>query len=362
MMSTDAASSPGALTRFEQLRFGREIIRAEAQALFALADRLHDEFCQAVQLVLACRGNVIVTGMGKAGLVGQKIAATLASTGTSAHFVHPSEAVHGDLGRIHRLDSVMALSMSGETAEVTRLIPSLVAMAIPLLAITGNPRSALGCAARVTLDLGPLKEACSLGLAPSTSTTAMLALGDALALVVSRCRQFNHEDFARFHPGGSLGRKLAKVEEVMRPLSECRVAEQSRSVREVLVRVSRPGRRTGAIMLIDSDANLSGLFTDSDLARILETNQDNALDLPIQQVMTRQPTTVLVGMLLAEAIALLATKKISELPVVNELGKPVGLIDITDVVGQSRELSATHSAHAEDPVGWRSHTVRFPNS
>lgn len=361
-MSTDAASSPGTLTRFEQLQFGREILRAEAEAISTLADRLQDGFCQAVQLILACRGNVIVTGMGKAGLVGQKIAATLASTGTIAHFVHPGEAVHGDLGRIHRLDSVLALSMSGETGEVTRLIPCWRAMAIPLLAITGNPRSALGRAARVTLDLGPLKEACSLGLAPSTSTTAMLALGDALALVVSRCRQFNHEDFARFHPGGSLGRKLAKVDEVMRPLSECRVAEQSQSVRDVLVRVSRPGRRTGAIMLVDSDAHLRGLFTDSDLARILETNQDNALDLPIQQVMTRQPTTVLVGMLLAEAIELLATKKISELPVINELGKPVGLIDITDVVGQSRELSAAHSAHAEDSVDWRSHTVRFPNS
>ena len=361
-MSTDAAGSPNPLTRFEQLRFGREIIRAEAQALALLADRVDDAFCQAVHLVLACRGNVIVTGMGKAGLIGQKIAATLASTGTSAHFVHPGEAVHGDLGRIHHLDLVLALSMSGETAEVTRLIPCLAAMSVPWLAITGNPQSALGRAARVTLDLGPLKEACSLGLAPSTSTTAMLALGDALALVVSRCRQFNHADFARFHPGGSLGLKLAKVEDVMRPLSECRVADQSQSVREVLVRVSRPGRRTGAIMLIDSDTTLHGLFTDSDLARILEHNQDTALDLPIQQVMTRQPTTVLVGTLLAEAIELLATRKISELPVVNEEGRPVGLIDITDVVGQSRELSAARSAHTEDAADWRSRTVRFPNS
>ncbi|MHB0957715.1 MAG: KpsF/GutQ family sugar-phosphate isomerase [Pirellulaceae bacterium] len=361
-MSTDAASCRDTLTRFEQLRMGREIIRAEARALRALAARLDDLFCQAVEMVLACRGNLIVTGMGKAGLIGQKIAATLASTGTSAHFLHPGEAVHGDLGRIHPLDNVLALSMSGETHEVTRLIPCLTTMAIPLLAITGHPGSALGRAARVTLDLGPLREAGALGLAPSTSTTAMLALGDALALVVSRCRQFNAGDFARFHPGGSLGRKLAKVEEVMRPLNECRVAEQSRSVREVLVRVSRPGRRTGAIMLVDADLGLQGLFTDSDLARILEQNQDNALDLPIQQVMTRQPATVRVGTLLTEAIELLATRKISELPVVDAQGKPVGLIDITDVVGQSREVWGPEAAHANDSADWRSHTVRFPNS
>jgi arabinose-5-phosphate isomerase len=360
-MSTDAASSPDILSPFEQLRFGREVIRAEGQALCALADRLQEEFSQAVAAILACQGNVIVTGMGKAGLIGQKIAATLASTGTPAHFVHPGEAVHGDLGRIHNLDIVLALSFSGETEEVTRLIPSLTLLKTPLLAITGNPRSVLARGARVSLDLGPLKEVCSLGLAPSTSTTAMLALGDALALVVSRCRRFNREDFARFHPGGSLGRQLAKVEDVMRPLGECRVADEACSVREVLVRVSRPGRRTGAIMLVDTDGLLTGLFTDSDLARMLEHSQDTALDRPIQQVMTRHATTVLTGTLLTQAIALLAAKKISELPVVDQRGKPVGLIDITDVVGQSPELLPAPAADSEDTADWRSVTVRFPN-
>jgi arabinose-5-phosphate isomerase len=360
-MSTDAASSPKTLSRFEQLRFGREVIRAEGQALFLLADRLRDEFCLAVQAMLVCRGSILVTGMGKAGLIGQKIAATLASTGTPAHFLHPGEAVHGDLGRIHGSDIVLALSFSGETEEVTRLIPSLATLMTPLIAITGNPCSALGRAARVTLDLGPLKEACALGLAPSTSTTAMLALGDALALVVSRCRRFNREDFARFHPGGNLGRKLAKVEDVMRPLGECRVADQSQSVREVLVRVSRPGRRTGAIMLIDAPGILTGLFTDSDLARMLEHSQDTALDLPIKRVMTRRPTTVLTGTLLTQAIALLAAKKISELPVVDEQGKPVGLIDITDVVGQAHEPASAPETESEDSAAWRVRTVRFPN-
>lgn len=366
-MSTDAASSPDILSRFEQLRFGRDVIRIEGQALLLLADRLHDEFCEAVQQLLACRGSVIVTGMGKAGLIGQKIAATLASTGTPAHFLHPGEAVHGDLGRIRPTDSVLALSFSGETEEITRLIPSLAAVPTPLIAVTGNPHSALARAAHVILDLGRLQEACALGLAPSTSTTAMLALGDALALVVSRCRRFDREDFARCHPGGSLGRKLAKVDEVMRPLADCRVADQSWTVREVLVRVSRPGRRTGAIMLIDSTHALTGLFTDSDLARMLELSQDRALDSPIEQVMTRRPMTVLAGAPLTQAVALLAARKISELPVVDDQGRPVGLLDITDVVGQMPDPAAapepeSNEPESKEPGDWRVHTVRFPHS
>ncbi|MCU0961010.1 MAG: KpsF/GutQ family sugar-phosphate isomerase [Pirellulaceae bacterium] len=361
-MSMDAARQRTSLTPFERLRFGRDVIRAEAEALEGLADRLGDDFGRAVDLLLNCLGSVIVTGMGKAGLIGQKIAATLASTGTRAHFLHPAEAVHGDLGRVQADDAILALSFSGETAEVTRILPSLAAIGAPLIAITGQPRSALAQAARVTLDLGPLREACWLGLAPSTSTTAMLALGDALALVVSRCRHFDQRDFARFHPGGNLGRQLAQVEEVMRPLSECRLALQTQSVRGVLVSSSRPGRRTGAIMLVDEDEMLTGLFTDSDLARMLERNQDAALDGPIEEVMTRQPTTVRSGTLLGQAVAILAARKISELPVVDAAGRPVGLLDITDVVGQPREVeqpAASSPAVGED---WRLRTVRFPHT
>jgi arabinose-5-phosphate isomerase len=185
----------------------------------------------------------------------------------------------------------------------------------------------------VTLDLGPVEEAGALGLAPTSSTTAMLALGDALALVVSQRRRFGPADFARFHPGGSLGRRLARVEEVMRPLTECRVAPAARTVREVLVQVSRPGRRTGAIMLTSETGALVGLFTDSDLARLLEQQRDAALEAPVSAVMTPRPTTVARGATMAEALAVLAARKISELPVVDSLGQPVGLIDITDVVG-----------------------------
>ena len=244
---------------------------------------------------------------------------------------------------------------------MTRLLPSLIDKGSPLLAITGNRHSALGRAARVVLDLGPLREACALGLAPSTSTTAMLAVGDALALVVSRTRRFDREDFARFHPGGSLGRKLAKVEDAMRPLHECRLADQSTTVRGVLVRASRPGRRTGAVMLVNSQGVLTGLFTDSDLARMLEHNQDAALDLPIEQVMTRRPTTVTTGTLLSQAIEILAARKISELPVVDEQGMPVGLIDITDVVAQRDGENTSRSTHSERSSDWRMKTVRFPN-
>jgi arabinose-5-phosphate isomerase len=360
-MSTDAASSTGILSQFEQLRFAREILRAEGQAVLTLADRLHDDFCRAVDLVLRCQGNVIVTGMGKAGLVGQKVAATLGSTGTSSHFVHPGEAIHGDLGRIHPRDIVVALSFSGETEEIVRLLPSLCQMKIPIVAITRSNSSELGRTAQVTLELGPLKEACSLGLAPSTSTTSMLAICDALALVVSRMRGFNADDFARFHPGGSLGRKLAKVEDVMRPLPECRVAHQSGTVREVYVQLSRPGRRTGAIILVDGEGKLAGIFTDSDLARLLEGKHDMSLDDPIHEVMTQAPTTVTLGTRLPAAIEMLAIRKISELPVVDKHGKPLGMIDITDVVGIETAQPARNSTSAVSSVDDRPPTVPFPN-
>src|SRR5262245_32857384 len=195
--------APDLLSPFEQLRLGREIVRAEGQTLLALADRLGEEFCHAVALLASAQGSVIVSGMGKAGLIGQKIAATFASAGTRSHFVHRSEAIHGDLGRIHRDDVAVVLSFSGQTEEVTRILPSIRELGVPIVAVTGQPGSALGKEAVVTLDLGLIREACPHGLAPTASTTAMLAVGDALALVLSRMRGFTKEDFAKFHPGGS---------------------------------------------------------------------------------------------------------------------------------------------------------------
>ncbi len=333
-MSSEAAAASGKLSPFEQLRFARQILEQESRTLAQLAKRLDAGFCRAVECLYACRGSVIVSGMGKAGLVGRKIMATLASTGTRSHCLHPAEAVHGDLGRIHRDDVMLILSQSGETEEVVRLLPSLAELGVPILAITGRAESTLGRAATVTLELGPLEEACSLGLAPSTSTTAMLALGDALALVTSRMRNFDRDDFARFHPGGSLGRKLSRVEHHLRPADQCRVADQEKTVREVFVGLSVPGRRTGAIMLVDGRGKLTGIFTDSDLARLFEHRRDCDLDLPIRRVMTADPLTIGVGARMAEAVERMARHKISELPVVDAAGRPVGLIDVTDVMGE----------------------------
>ena len=329
----EVRATSNVLSPFEQLRYARQIIQQESQALAAMAKRLDNELCRAVQYLYDCRGSVIVSGIGKAGLIGQKIMATLASTGTPSHCLHPAEAVHGDLGRVHREDVMLILSQSGETEEVTRLLPSLADLGVPVIAMTGDAQSTLGRAATVTLTLGKLEEACPLGLAPSTSTTAMLALGDALALVVSQMRQFKPEDFARFHPAGSLGRKLAKVQHHMRPLEQCRVASDRQTVREVFLTVSKPGRRSGAIMLVDDEGRLSGIFTDSDLARLFERRRDQDLDGPIQAVMTARPCTVDSGSKMTDAVAIMAQRRISELPVVDPDGKPLGMIDITDVVG-----------------------------
>ncbi len=328
----EAVSRPHTLSRFEQLRLARDILRAEGDALLALASRLPEEFCDAVELLFGCNGSVVVTGVGKAGLIGQKLAATLASTGTNSQFLHPGEAVHGDLGRVQTRDVILALSFSGETEELVRILPAFRQRQTPIVAITGSDHSTLANCAAVTLAIGPLREACPLGLAPTTSTTAMLALGDALALVLSRLRNFSSEDFARFHPGGNLGRKLARVDEIMRRLSDCRIARHTQPVREVLVTASKPGRRTGAIMLVDETGRLTGVFTDSDLARLLETHNETALDQPINAVMTRAPSTVATGSLMTTAVDLLVQRRISELPVVDDQGKPAGLIDITDVV------------------------------
>jgi arabinose-5-phosphate isomerase len=294
---------------------------------------MDSEFCRAADCLYHCRGSAIVTGIGKAGLIGQKIMATLASTGTRSHFLHPAEAVHGDLGRVHPDDVVLALSQSGETEEIVRLLPPLADAGVPIIAITGNATSPLARAAYAVIDLGPVDEACPLGLAPSSSTAAMLAAGDALALVVSRMKGFARDDFARFHPAGNLGLKLSKVQQHMRPLAQCRVAPQEETVRQVMVRVSVPGRRTGATMLVDRAGRLSGIFTDSDLARLFEQHRDAALDAPIDFVMTRDPLKAAHGSLMSDAVALMAQRKISELPVVDDDGRPIGLIDVTDVVG-----------------------------
>jgi arabinose-5-phosphate isomerase len=289
---------------------------------------------------------VIVTGMGKAGLVGQKLAATLASTGTRAFPLHPAEAVHGDLGRIRSGDVVLALSQSGETEEVLRLVPALRRLGAVLVAITERAGSSLGRSADICVALGPIEEACPLGLAPSASTTALMAVGDALALLVSRMRDFRAEDFALNHPGGSLGRKFSRVEDVMRTGRQLRRANPGQTVREVLVGLAGPRRRSGAVLVEDEDGVLLGIFTDSDLARLFERRREADLDRPIGEVMTANPVQATVGQTLTEAVESMRLRKISELPVVDRGGRLVGLIDLTDVIGL---VPADFGFEADDP-------------
>jgi len=317
----------------DRLSYAREILRTEAAALEQVAQRLDDTFLQAVELFHRCPGRIAVTGTGKSADVGQKIAGTLNSTGTRAYVLDATRAVHGDLGMVHPNDVALVLSHSGESDEIIRLLEPLRQLALGLMALTGNGQSTLARKADVALVYGPLDEVCPLGLAPSTSTTAMIALGDALAFVLSRMRDFTREDFARFHPAGSLGRKLLKVEAVMRQGHELRLASCQDTVRDVFAQARRRGRRTGAVMLTDGDGQLGGLFTDSDLARLFEQRRDQSLDRPIREVMTTNPLTVAQGTRVVDAVEVMRRHKISELPVVDGQGRPLGLLDITDVIG-----------------------------
>ncbi len=320
-------------TEAEGLAFAREVLRIEAEALERVRDRLGESIARAADIIYRSSGSVIVTGIGKTGLVGQKLAATLASTGTRAFPLHPAEAVHGDLGRIRADDVVLALSQSGETEEVLRLIPALRRLGACLIAITERSGSSLGRAADLCVTLGPVAEACPLGLAPSASTTAMMAVGDALALLVSRMRDFTAEDFALYHPAGNLGRRLMRVEEVMRTERQLRRAHVDEPVRSVFVRLAGPRRRSGAVLIVDREGALLGIFTDSDLARLFERRREAELDGAIGAVMTPDPYRIHAGATLADAVDVMKAHKISELPVVSRGGRLVGLIDVTDLIG-----------------------------
>lgn len=316
----------------EQLREGREILRAESAAIASVAAKLDTRFCEAVD-VIRTGGRVIVTGMGKAGLVGRKIAATLSSTGKPAHFLHPTEGVHGDVGCVAENDVVLALSNSGETEELLQLVAIVRRLGASVIAVTATSENSLAVASDVVIEIGRLPEAGPHGLAPSSTTTAMLAVGDALALVHARVTGFTPQRFAVFHPGGTLGRRLSKVVDVMRRGEELRIAAETATIRDVFAGIARPGRRTGAVMLVDDDGRLTGLFTDSDLARLLGRDESFDLARPIAEVMTASPLTLCDDAVLADVVELLSERKVSELPVVDADHRPCGLVDITDVIG-----------------------------
>jgi arabinose-5-phosphate isomerase len=334
----EAAPDGGGL---DALAYAREVVRAEAAALEQVAQRLDGAFLRALALLRGASGTalgrVAITGTGKSADIGQKLAGTLNSTGTRAYVLDATRAVHGDLGMVHPEDVALVLSHSGESEEIVRLLDPLRSLTRALIAITGATHGTLARRADVALVYGPLEEVCPLGLAPSASTTAMLALGDALAFVLSRERQFSTRDFARFHPAGSLGRKLLAVEAIMRQGAGVRTALATDTVRTVFARAHRHGRRTGAVLLLDDDGRLAGLFTDSDLARLIELRRDEALDRPIREVMTPDPLTLPLGSQVGEAIEILRRHKISELPVVDANSRPVGLLDITDLIGVAAE-------------------------
>lgn len=319
-------------TPLERLRLIRHVLADEAQTLASLSRQIGPEAVEAAQRIACCRGSVVITGVGKAGWIGQKWVATLGSTGNRAHFLHPSEAVHGDLGRVGPDDLAIAISNSGRSEEVLRIAPFLASNCCGLIALTGSTHNPLAELADTVVSIGQVREADPLGLAPTTSTTAMLAVSDAIAMLASRLVGFAASDFARLHPGGSLGHKLAPVDRLMRPLAQCRIAPDNGTVRQTMVRSGIGARRTGAVMLVDDRGTLTGLFTDSDLARLLESRRDDALDGPIADVMTRRFRRVIGGSLLVEAIEILKGKRISELPVVDDDGKPLGMLDITDVI------------------------------
>jgi len=331
----NASRQPVQHSTFEHVRKAKAILEHQSNAIAKLADRIPADFAAAVEAIAGCRGCVIVTGMGKAGWIGQKVSASLASLGTASHFLHPAEALHGDLGRIRSGDIVLALSNSGETAEIVNVLPRIESFGVSIIAMTSNLNSTLANHASLVLDFGRVDESCHLGLAPSASTTVMLALGDALALSVSQLRSFQATDFVKFHPGGSLGVKLSEVTEVMRPLESCRVASETETVREIYVTHRGEQRRSGVVLLTNQEGQLSGIFTDSDLAKLLERQQDNQFDGPISDVMTHQPITVGSKERASVAIEILASRNISELPVVDHRNRPLGLIDITDVVSLS---------------------------
>jgi arabinose-5-phosphate isomerase len=319
---------PALPRRANVLELARTVLTIEAQSVAALVDRLDEAFLRAVELLLHCRGRVVVSGVGKSGHVGRKIAATMASTGTPAMFVHAAEAVHGDLGMVTRSDVLVALSYSGETAELLTIVPTLKREGTPLVAITGNAASSLARHADVHLDVRVEKEACPLNLAPTSSTTAMLALGDALAVACLDARGFGPADFARSHPGGTLGRRLlTKVGDVMATGDAVPSVPVTASVMQAIGEISR--KRLGMTAVLEADGRVAGIFTDGDLRRLLERGA-SVRDLAVAEVMTRSPLTIGPDALAAEAAQLIESTRRNQLLVVDN-GRLVGALHAHDL-------------------------------
>jgi arabinose-5-phosphate isomerase len=310
------------------LDLARKVLRTEAAAILSLVDRLDGEFERAVQLMCECRGRVVVTGMGKSGIICRKIAATLSSTGTAAFFLHPAEAIHGDLGALRDDDVVIAMSHSGETEELIRLLESLRRIGAKLIALTGHPDSTLARASDVVLNCGIAEEACPMNLAPTASTTAALALGDALAMTLSVRKGFREEDFASLHPGGKLGRRLMRVENAMHAGDSAPIVRTTTRMPEVFHEMS--SKRLGMTCVVDDDGRLVGVFTDGDLRRLM-SRQPDVLGLTAGDVMTPRPITIGRQLLAVEALRIMETHKITSVVVVDGEGRVSGVVHLHDL-------------------------------
>lgn len=308
----------------------KRVLQIEAQAIKKIMSRINVDFEKALDLLEACPGRVVVTGMGKPGFIGRKIAATMASTGTPSLFLHPAEAIHGDLGMVTRKDVVIAISNSGETEEITKLLSTIKKIGARIISMTGNKRSTLAVHSDVVLDLSLEEEACPWKLAPTASTTAALAMGDALAICLAKRKNFHEGAFAFLHPGGSLGKKLLKVRDIMRRGKSNPTAPSSATIQDVLLAIT--SARAGCCTIVDRDKKLKGIFTDGDLRRRLEEHGIEVLSRPVGDFATTKPLSIFEGRLAAEALQILRDRRIDELPVVDAKGHVVGLLDVQDLL------------------------------
>ncbi len=314
----------------EFIESGQSVVNTEQQALVRLGEQINQDFAQACSLLMQCQGRIVVIGMGKSGHIGHKIAATLASTGSPAFFVHPGEASHGDLGMITRQDVVIALSNSGETQEITSLLPVIKRLNVPLISLTGNKNSTLASFADVNLDTSVEKEACPMNLAPTASTTVTLVMGDALAVALLKAKGFTETDFALSHPGGSLGRKLLlRVEDVMHKGKHVPLVELTTKISDALIEMT--DKRLGMTCVVDQQGQLCGVFTDGDLRRTL-ANQTDLNNTPIESVMTQTSKTILQHQLAAEALQIMEQNAVNGLVVIDDNNRPIGALNTYDLL------------------------------
>jgi arabinose-5-phosphate isomerase len=313
------------------LETGRRVLRIEAQALQDVLARLNGEFERAVDLLFACKGRVAVTGMGKSGIVARKISATLSSTGTPSFFLHPAEALHGDLGMLAPGDAMLAVSYGGETREIVALLDALKRLEIKIVALTGNAKSTIAQASEVVLDVSVNEEACSLNLAPTASTTVAMAVGDALAVALLEKRDFRHDDFAALHPAGSLGKRLLRVEKLMHAGDKLPRVSPETAMADVFHEMS--AKKLGMTTVVNADGTLAGIVTDGDLRRLMESHGGKVVEMKLTDCMTRNPQTIGAGVLASEALTLMEKRRITSVIVVDEARKVLGVVHLHDLWG-----------------------------